>query len=88
MLSYLPCGLSAEMPYAQRKGHIINFHSSIWSWKHAFLFIILIKHTRSAKCINYKKFCQKHFLELNTLRFKIDKNATEKMGWYALWARV
>ena len=88
MLSYLPVGLSAERSYFQRKAHIISFFSSFWSWRHTFFFIKLIKHTSSTKYINYKKFCQKLFLELNNVRFKMEKNTTEKMGWYVLWAHV
>ena len=81
MLSYLPVGLSAERSYFQRKAHIISFFSSFWSWRQTFFFIKLIKHTSSTKYIlNYKKFCQKLFLELNTVRFKIEKNTTEKNG--------
>ena len=47
-----------------------------------FFFIKLIKHTCSAKYINYKKICQKLFLKLNTLRFNTEKNATEKWDMY------
>ena len=36
------------------------------------------------QCIYYKKFCQQLFLELNTIRLKIEKNATEKMVRYIL----
>ena len=81
MLSYLPGGLSAETSYIQRKAYIINVFSYLFDHEGMLVFFIkLIKHTSSTKYINYKKFCQKLFLELNTVRFKIEKNTTEKMG--------
>ena len=76
MLYYQPRGLSAERSYIQRKAHMISFFSHLFDHKG----IKFIKHTKFTIYINYQKFCQNFFMELNTLRFKIENNATEKMG--------
>ena len=44
ILSNLPCGLSAERSYIQRKTQNNYFFSSIWSWRHTFFFKINKKY--------------------------------------------
>ena len=53
--------------------------SFIWSWRHTFFFIKLIKHTSITKYIDLKKNSIKNFSWISTLRFKIEKK---------LWAHV
>ena len=80
MLSYLNRGLRADRSNIQRKPLIISFFLIYLIIKVYFFLQKLTKHTSFTKYINNKKFCQNLFLELNTLRFTIEKNATEKNG--------
>ena len=51
--------------YFERKAHKISFFSSIWSWRHTFFFIKLIKHDTSyTKYIITKNSFKNFFLNL------------------------
>ena len=78
----LPCGVSAEKSYIARKTYIIRFF--IRAGRYTYFFIKLIKNLRSTKYINCKELCQKLFLELHFIRFKIVKNVTGKLVLYVL----
>ena len=81
MLSYLPCGLSAERSYTQRKAHTIIFFFHLCDHEGTYFFLHKInKAYKFYKILLQKILSKKLFLELNTLRFKIEKNATEKNG--------
>ena len=67
MFSYLPCGLSEERSYIERKAHIISFFLIYL----VLIFFNLIKHTRSTKYIITKNYVKKLFQELSAIRFKI-----------------
>ena len=61
-----------------RKALISCFH--LFDHEGIFFPIKLIKHTICTKYIISEKCCQKLFLELDTLRSKIKKNATKNWG--------
>ena len=61
MLSYLPCDLSAERSYIQRKAHLIKFFSSNWSWRHDFFLLKINKAYKSYKTYLFQKILSKSF---------------------------
>ena len=77
MLSYQSCGLSAGHIF--REKHIKLVFLVYLIMKPYFLLHIINKTYKFYKIYRVLKIMSKIFLELNTLRFKIEKNATENM---------